>query len=202
MKIIVFGATGGTGVHVVAQAREAGHHVTAVGRAANGNDVVADVLDPESIAPVITGADAVVTAIGTRDRGPTTLQEDSTRSIVTAMKQAGVRRLVVVSNSGMTVDDQDTAVSRYLAKPILRRVLKHPWADMAAMEEVVRSSGLDWTITRPPRLTNGRRTGKFRTATGANLRGGNNISRADLASLVVTCLEDPGTVGQSIAIGY
>lgn len=202
MKIIVFGASGGTGAHVVRQARDAGHHVTAVVRTANGEDVVADVLDPESIAPVIAGADAVVTAIGTRGTGPTTLQEDSTRSIVTAMKKTDVRRLVVVSNSGMTVDAQDTAVSRYVVKPILRRVLANPWADMAAMEEVVRASGLAWTITRPPKLTNGPRTGEFRTAVNQNLRGGNTISRADLAALIVTCLEDPSTVGQAIAIGY
>lgn len=202
MKITVFGASGGTGVHVVEQAREAGHDVTAVVRTPNGRDAVANVMDPDSIAPVIAGTDAVVTAIGTRGRGPTTVQTDSTRSIVTAMKIAGVRRLVVVSNSGMVVDDQDGPASRYLVKPILRRVLEHPWADMAAMEEVVRSSGLDWTITRPPRLTDGRRTDKFRTATGTNLRGGNTISRADLAVLIVACLEDPDTIGQSIAIGY
>ncbi|MEJ2859266.1 MULTISPECIES: NAD(P)-dependent oxidoreductase [unclassified Saccharothrix] len=202
MKITVFGASGGTGGHVVERARAAGHEVTAVVRTPNGRDTVADVLDPDSIAPVIAGADAVVTAVGTRDLKPTTLQTDSTRSIVTAMAAAGVRRLVVVSNSGMVVDDQDGAVSRYLVKPILRRVLRHPWADMARMEEVVRDSGLDWTITRPPNLTNGPRTDKFRTASGTNLRGGNNISRADLAVLIVACLEDPGTIGQTIAVGY
>ncbi|WP_433270014.1 NAD(P)-dependent oxidoreductase [Actinosynnema sp. CS-041913] len=159
-------------------------------------------MDPDSIGPVIAGAGAVVTAIGAGGTGPTTVQADSTGSIVLAMKAQGVRRLVVVSNRGMTVDEQDNALSRYVAKPILRRVLKHPWADMAEMEEIVRSSNLDWTITRPPRLTNGPRTDEFRTATGTNLRGGNNISRADLATLIVACLGDPATIGQSIAIGY
>ncbi len=202
MKITLFGATGGTGAHVLTRARDAGHDVTAVVRRPNGRDVVADVLDPESTGPVIAGADVVVTAIGSRDRGPTTVQAETTAGIVLAMKAQGVRRLIVVSNSGMTVDDQDTVVSRYLVKPLLGRLLKHPWADMAEMEKIVRGSGLDWTITRPPRLTNGARRGVYRTSVDTNLRKGNNISRADLADLIVKCLDDPATIGRSIAIGY
>ncbi|MEU4802548.1 NAD(P)H-binding protein [Actinosynnema sp. NPDC023587] len=202
MKITVFGASGGTGAQVVARARAAGHEVTAVVRTANGRDAVADVTDPESIGSVVAGADVVVTAIGTRGRGPTTVQADSTATIVRAMRARGLRRLIVVSNSGMTVDEQDTAPSRYLVKPVLRRVLRDAWGDMAAMERVVRASGLEWTIVRPPRLTDGGHTGEYRTAVDANLRRGNTISRADLADLIVACAEDPSTAGQAIAVGY
>ncbi|MBW4721688.1 NAD(P)-dependent oxidoreductase [Saccharothrix obliqua] len=202
MKVTVFGATGGTGTRVVARAQAAGHDVVAVVRTANGRDVVADVLDPDSIGPVIAGSDAVVTAIGARGRGPTTVQTDTTASIVEAMKAHGVRRLVVVSNSGMVVDEHDDALSRYVVKPILRRVFKHPWADMADMERVVRASGLEWTIVRPPRLTDGPRTGKYRTAVDTNLRRGTTISRGDLADLVVGCLDDPATTGHAVAVGY
>jgi putative NADH-flavin reductase len=200
MKIVVLGASGGTGSKIVELAREEGHDVTAIVRTANGRDTVADVMDPDSIGPHVAGADAVVSAIGSRSlRRPTSVQTDSTESLVRAMKAHGVRRLVVVSNSGMIVDGDDP-LSRYLVKPVLRQVLKHPWADMARMEEVVRASGLEWTIARPPRLTDGPRTDAFRTAVETNVRGGATVSRADLAALVLRCLADPATAGQAISL--
>src|SRR5687768_1449242 len=126
MRITVLGASGGTGTKIVELAREAGHEVTAIVRTRNGRDTVANVMDPDSIGPHLAGADAVVSAIGTRAaRRPTSVQTDSTKSVVTAMKAHDVRRLVVVSNSGM-VTDGDDPFSRYLVKPILRQVLKHP----------------------------------------------------------------------------
>ncbi|NUU19926.1 MAG: NAD(P)H-binding protein [Streptomycetaceae bacterium] len=200
MKITVLGASGGTGRAIVELAREAGHEVTAIVRTANGRDTVADVMDPDSLGPHVAGADAVVSAVGSRSpRNPTSVQTDSTESLLVAMAAHDVRRLVVVSNSGM-VTDGDDPFSRYAVKPILRRVLRHPWADMARMEEVVRASGLEWTILRPPRLTDGPRTDTFRTAVDTNVRGGITVSRADLASLVLRCLVDPGTAGKAISL--
>lgn len=200
MRITVLGAGGGTGSRVVELAREAGHEVTAIVRAPNGRDTVADVMDPGSLGPHVAGADAVVSAIGPRAvRRPTSVQTDSTRSVIAAMGAHGVRRLVVVSNSGM-VTEGDDFVSRHLVKPVLRRVFTHPWGDMARMEDVVRASGLEWTIVRPPRLTDGPRTDAYRTAVGVNVRGGRTVSRADLAALVVRCLADPGTANQVISI--
>ncbi|MFE9745904.1 NAD(P)-dependent oxidoreductase [Saccharothrix saharensis] len=200
MRITVLGASGGTGSKIVELAREAGHDVTAIVRTRNGRDTVADVMDPDSIGPHVAGADAVVSAIGSRAAlKPTSVQTDSTRSVVLAMKAHGARRLVVVSNSGM-VTDGDDPFTRYLVKPILRRVLRYPWGDMARMEDVVRASGLEWTIVRPPQLTDGPRTDAYRTAVGTNVRGGMRVSRADLAALVVRCLADPGTVHQAISV--
>ncbi|MEV8440416.1 NAD(P)H-binding protein [Actinosynnema sp. NPDC051121] len=200
MKITVLGASGGTGTKIVELARETGHEVTAIVRTRNGRDTVADVMDPDSIGPHLAGADAVVSAIGSRSaRKPTSVQTDSTRSVVLAMKAHGVRRLLVVSNSGM-VTDGDDPFSRYLVKPILRQVLRHPWGDMARMEDVVRASGLEWTIVRPPQLTDGPRTDAYRTAVDVNVRGGMRVSRADLAALVLHCLADPGTAGRAISV--
>jgi putative NADH-flavin reductase len=88
--------------------------------------------------------------------------------------------LIVVSNSGrITVGDG--LLTRLIVKPILRRLLQHTFADMRRMEDLVRASELDWTIVRPPMLTDGRRTGAYRTAINHNVRGGMRISRADLA---------------------
>jgi putative NADH-flavin reductase len=200
MRITVLGASGGTGTKIVELAREAGHEVTAVVRTPNGRDAVADVMDPDSLGPHVAGADAVVSAIGPRNvRTPTTVQTDSTDSLVRAMRAHDVRRLVVISNSGM-VTDGDAPFVRYVVKPVLRRVFKHPWGDMARMEEVVRGSGLEWTIVRPPQLTDGPRTDGFRTAVDTNVRAGMRVSRADVAALVLRCLADPGTAGKAISL--
>jgi len=209
MKIALFGATGATGQHLLEQARAAGHEVTAVVRdpapitTAHPRLTVvrADVMDRNAIGPAVAGHDAVVTTIGSREgRTPTTVQTDTTSSIVQAMQQHGVRRLIVVSNSGM-VTDGDGPMSRAVAKPILRRILKHPWADMQGMEDVVQASELDWTILRPPMLTNGRHTGSYRTAVGHNVRGGIRVSRANVADLILRCLANEDSVRTAISIG-
>ncbi|MFE0025945.1 NAD(P)-dependent oxidoreductase [Amycolatopsis sp. NPDC059021] len=208
MKITLFGATGGTGKQLVDQACAAGHEVTAVvrdpARLARTDPhltvVTADVMDPDSIAPHVSGRDAVITAIGSPDLKPTTIQTDSTRSIIEAMRRQGTRRLLVVSNGGMATEG-DGPVTRFLAKPILSRILRNPWSDMRVMEEDVRASDLDWTIVRPPMLTNGPRTGTYRTAIDRNVRGGVRLSRADLADCILRHLDDPDAVHVAIAAG-
>ncbi|MFI0466779.1 MULTISPECIES: NAD(P)-dependent oxidoreductase [Saccharopolyspora] len=207
MRITIFGATGGTGKHLLEQACAAGHEVTAVVRdpARLAHDhpgltvVTADVMDPAAIRPHVAGRDAVISAIGSRDLKPSTIQTDSTRSILDAMAAAGARRFLVVSNCGM-LSDGDGPVIKHVVKPILWRILRNPWTDMGHMEEVVRASGLDWTIIRPPQLTNGPRTGRYRTAVDRNVRGAKRISRANVADCLLRELADPGSVGKAIAV--
>lgn len=193
MRLTIFGATGGTGKHLLEQACDAGHEVTAVVRDPARltythpelTVVTADVMDPAAIEPHIAGRDAVLSAIGSASaKQPTTVQTDSTTSILKAMNEVGVRRFLVVSNCGM-VTEGDGPLTKHLVKPILWRILKNPWTDMLHMEEVIRASDLDWTIIRPPQLTDGPRTNRYRTAVNRNVRGGNRLSRADLADCVL-----------------
>jgi putative NADH-flavin reductase len=119
------------------------------------------------------------------------------------MRAAGTGRLVVVSAAPVASDDHGTTLPyRLLAAPLLRSLLGGLYADMASMEEAVRRSGVDWTILRPPWLSNEPRTGTYRQARGASLRGGYRISRADLADAILASLRNPDTVKATIAIGY
>ena len=68
------------------------------------------------------------------------------------------------------------------------------------MEDILRDSGLDWTVVRPPRLTDRPPTGRYRTAPGRNLRRGFFVSRADVAHLMLHVLERPDTIGQAIGV--
>ncbi|MCK2237377.1 MULTISPECIES: NAD(P)-dependent oxidoreductase [unclassified Crossiella] len=202
MNITVFGASGRTGEHVVQQALLAKHQVTAVVRNRAKLQLhhpaltiaQADVLDPAAITEHLIGRDAVISALGAGNLKPTTICTDSAESILRAMPKAGVRRLVVVSTSGATTEGDDPA-TRYLLKPILNRVFRHPWGDMRRMEELIMASDTDWTIVRPPRLTNAAHTGVYRIANGRNIPGGNSIPRADLADALLHALTIPSTVG-------
>ncbi|TVT50586.1 NAD-dependent epimerase/dehydratase family protein [Amycolatopsis rhizosphaerae] len=208
MKITVFGASGGTGVEAVRQGLEAGHEVTAVvrdrARLAVGDQprlevVTADVFDPDSLVSAITGRDAVISALGARDRGPSTICRDGTSAIMRAMKTAEVRRLVVVSNSGMHTEGDSFFTGR-IFKPVLIRILREAYADMRVMEERVTASGLDWTIVRPPRLRDWPRRGAVATAVGRNVRGSYNIGRADLAGYLLAAAADEGLVRTAVSV--
>jgi putative NADH-flavin reductase len=209
MKLTIFGATGGTGTCLAEQALAAGHDVTAVVRdparltisADTGLRVVtADVMDPAAIAPAVAGADAVLTAIGPRGTGPTTVIEDSVRSIIAAMQKSGVRRLLTLSGS-IVADEGESPYLRYLIKPLARRTfLRDVCADMTAAEGEVEASELDWTIVRPPRLTAKSATGAYRVAIDRNLPHGFTVPRGDLAACMLTLIHDPATVRTHVGI--
>ncbi|HEX6499703.1 MAG TPA: SDR family oxidoreductase [Micromonosporaceae bacterium] len=208
MKITVFGATGGTGRLLVRQACEAGHQVTAVVRDVSRltgahpllTVVQTDVTDPDALGPAVKGADAVICTLGPRGvRAPTTVRTDAVASIIRAMRAEGVHRLVVVTAAGI-VTDGDGPLTRLLLKPILRRVLRYSYDDMRRTENVVRASGLRWTIVRPGRLTDGPWTGRYRRAVDRNVRGGLSISRADLADCLLRCAVDGGPLEAALAV--
>lgn len=207
MRITVFGATGGTGRHVVEQALAAGHEVTAVVRdparlpARDGLTVVTARLDDrEAVRRAVTGADAVIDTLGAPPgSGPTTLRTDTARVVTAAMREAGVRRLVVVSASGAHTTG-DALPVRLLVKPVLGWFLRHQFADMRAMEDVVRASGLDWTIVLPPQLVDEPATGRIRRRVGANVRGSYRITRADLAAAVLAAVTDESLRAESLSV--
>jgi uncharacterized protein YbjT (DUF2867 family) len=208
MNITVLGATGGTGRHVVAQALDAGHRVTAVVRdparlavpPQEGLTVATTRLDDRAaVLQAVADADAVVDALGVHTSGPTTFRADTARLVTSAMRDAGVRRLVVLSASGAH-SDGDSAPVRLLVKPVLGWFLRHHFADMLAMEEVVRASGLDWTIVLPPMLTDRPATGRIRRRVGGNVRGSYTMTRADLATAVLQAVTDDAVRGAALSV--
>ena len=228
MRITVIGGTGGTGSQVIEQALDAGHQVTAVVRdpsrlpartagvragpadgvspdhtAAVPADpgaltvVTADILRPDELAPAVEGSDVVITALGPRGRS----REPLVTPALEALLATKPPRVILVSNSGMHTEGDPWAL-RTLIKPILQWALRHHYADAMRAEQTLRSSGVPWTIARPPRLTNGPLTGTYRSTTQGNPRWAGSISRADLAHCLVHAAADPATTGKAISIGY
>jgi putative NADH-flavin reductase len=207
MKLTIFGASGTTGTCLVQQGLDAGHEVTAVVRdparlsvpaQARLHVIAADVMDAAAISPAVAEADAVITAIAPHGTGPSTLRQDSTRSIIQAMHKTGARRLLFISGSIVT-DDGESPYLRYLIKPVARHTfLRHVNADFLATEQEIGASDLDWTIFRPPSLTNKPARGSYRTAVDRNLPHCFTITRADLAACMLSALEDPATIHRHI----
>jgi putative NADH-flavin reductase len=221
MKLTVFAATGGIGRLIVEQALGAGHEVTVVARRPSGfperlRVVTADLAaaDPAALAAAVAGADAVLSGLGPRPISEVGITTQGTRAIIAAMQTAKVRRLVVVSAApvGTTPspgnpnppkhDPAEGFFMRHLLSPMIKMILRKHYDDLALMEDALRESDLAWTSVRPPRLTNGKVTGHYRTAIGQNLRGGLSVSRADVAHFMLACLAKPETVKQAVGVAY
>lgn len=223
MKLTIFAATGGIGRHLLEQAVAAGHDVTAVvrnpknlaGQAGQVRIVTADLTaaDPTVLESTIDGADAVLSGLGPRNpRSDAGIASRGTRAIVAAMQATGVRRIVVVSAAPVgTVpspgrpkppkhDPGDGFFMRHLGSKLAGTMFRAHYVDLALMEDVLRASGLDWTISRPPKLTDKPLTGAYRTAYGQNIRGGWSVSRADVAHHMLRALDQPETIKQVIGI--
>jgi putative NADH-flavin reductase len=222
MRLAIVAATGGIGSQILAQAVAAGHEVTAVVRSPEKLAdlpvrVVVDDLasaDPATVESAIRGVDAVLSGLGARSAAETGVASRGTGSIVQAMQATGVRRIVVVSAASVgTVaspgrpnpprhNPGDGFFMRHIAAPLAKSAFRRHYEDLALMEDLLRDSGLDWTVTRPPRLLDRRLTGIYRTAYEQNVRAGMFISRADVAHLMLDVLTRPETVHRVIGIAY
>jgi len=135
-----------------------------------------------------------------------------TRAICEAMAATGVRRLVVVSAAPIgtvpspdrprppRADPGDGFWMRHLFSHVAKTAFHRHYADLARMEDVVRASGLDWTITRPPKLDDRPLSGTHRSAVDQNVRGGWVIGRADTAAAMLGHLDQPGTIGHVVGV--
>lgn len=213
MKLIVIGATGRTGCLVVQQALSAGHKVTAIVRPASQLDLAndrlqvvrGDVLEPSSFQSAMDGQDAVISALGVNSRKPTTVYSEGMDAVIQTMQNAGVRRLLCLSASALTIPANAPLIERLAIKMIVQRLFGNLYKDMERMEEKVRLSGLDWTLIRPPRLTNGPMRGKYRTSFNEPLlhaKGFRGISRADLAHLMLALLDNTISYQARVEISY
>lgn len=223
MNITIFGGTGPTGRELIRLALSEGHAVTAVARnpaalsglearstAPNrpgyGNAALivraGDVLEPDTLAGSVDGSDAVLSALGSRTgRAPTTVYSAGTAHILDAMRAAGVRRLVALTAGPMGPREERSAFERLLVRG-LYLAFGGAYDDMARMEDTLRTRAgdVEWTVIRPPRLTNKPATGRYRAAVDSRLAGAWTITRADLARAMLAVVDDPATVRAAVRV--
>ncbi len=199
MKLIVFGATGNTGLEILKQAPALGHRVTAFARSNKLSEVTVvtgSVLDETAVTDAIRGHDVVLSCLGTRPWRHENICSDGVRVIAKAMQTTGVKRLIALSTQG--AGDSEVAT---LMKPLASVVLGRAFRDKEVMERELESTQLDWIVVRPGLLTNAAGRGKWRVSTANELRGG-KIARADVATFMLQQLEARDYVGKRPVIVY
>ncbi len=202
MKFLILGATGGTGLRLIDAAIRRGHEVTALVRSpqklANADRrlqvLAGDPLNVDHLIPALSGKDAVLSAFGPQTLRSTPVWQKFATSLVEAMTAGEVRRLLLVS---VALLFRNIGFAGYIVSHTLLRNIR---AGAGRMEGIVESADLDWTIVRPPRLTNGRGTGSYRVEDGRLPSRGFVISRADLAEFMLSEVEQNEHVRRIVGV--
>ena len=221
MRLVIFGATGGTGRRLLERAIAEGHEVTAFVRNPSKMTAhhqrlkifVGDVFDLRRVQETVAGNEAVISVLGARQlsnplhprspgeqQGPASVGSEN---IIVAMKEHGLRRFVCQTAWGVGESKEGGGFAGSLFMTVLvPPLLRDEYADKEAQERVVRESGLEWIIVRPMILTNGPWTNDYRAR--IDLKPGRRpyISRADVADFLMRQLTDDTFVRKTPAVGY
>jgi putative NADH-flavin reductase len=205
-RVLILGATGGTGRHLVLQAIAAGHDATILVRhperlpagIERARVVTGDATDAAAVREVVRGQDSVISVLGVGTALKSSgLITNAAPAVVEAMSQAGVRRLVWTSAYGVGETYRDAPLIPRILFAVLLRDL---YADKTAGEAAIRSSQLDWTLVHPTTLSNRPAKGRCRSGERLKLSGMPTISRADVAAFLVTQLDDRTYSRKSVLI--
>ncbi len=202
MKVALFGATGGTGREVLSQGLAKGYVFSALARSpetlerAQGLEVIGgDVRDLSAVERCLTGADAVICVLGSHG-GAEPVEAEGTRQIIDGMQRLEIKRLIAVTSLG--VGDSRDQVPTFF-RVIMQLTLKKIMAAKEAQEQLIRDSGLNWTIVRPGGLTDGPATGAYLSGTDKSIKA-TRVSRADVADFVLQQLIDDRYLRQAPAV--
>jgi len=206
LKLVVLGATGGTGLEIVRQVLGCGHSVTAFVRSPERLSPFQDrisvkqgnLLDTAQLEQVLKGHDVVLSGFGPRapaSKADAHLLEQFAIALTSAMSRARVRR-VVVESVAFLFKNSILPPAYLLGRLFFPSVV----ADASAMEQVFAKSNLDWTMVRPPELTDNPYTGKYRVREGHLPRFGLKISRADVADFMVKTIDDRSSIRKVMGI--
>ena len=210
MRILVVGASQGTGAECVKNALSKGHQVTAFARSPQKLAIENPALKKEAgdffkladLERVMPGHDAVIVTASVSKLSTFKEKPDyfssGTAFTVEAIKKAGIKRIVVLSALG-------AGESRAISNPILRFlvvdwILKAAFLDHNRQEQLVKDSGLEWVVARPTRLTDGPSLKKYQAKTAVESVP-SAISRADVADFMVEACVRPDWVGHAVQLG-
>jgi putative NADH-flavin reductase len=209
MNIVVFGASGGTGNHVVRQALETGHQVTAFVRnpeklgIEHPNLVVCqgDVMHGGKVEQAISGQDAVISTLGSTRPPVPGMMETAAKNIVSTMQKHGVKRLISTTGAGVRDPQDQPKLFDKVMKALLTVMAKDVLQDSEANVNLIRASDLAWTIVRFPRLVDGQHTGKYRVGY-LGKDSGSKLSRADAADFILRELEKGEYIRKAPMVSY
>ncbi len=212
MRIVVFGATGGIGKHIIAQGLDRGHFITAVARnpavitLSHPNLTIkqGDVYKSADVADAIRGQDVILSALGSKTpKQADPVTSTGIRNMLTAMRETGVHRIIAISSIGAGDPNEyawwlRTLLIDFMFKPFA----PHQLADINQMERELLQNDMNWVIVRPTTLTNGRRRGRYQVSNDSKRGIRYYISRADVADFMLNLAETASHKREIVHVGY
>lgn len=210
MKTIIFGSTGTIGTHLLEQSLALVHEVTAFSRnIAKLNQfnhpelhkIEGDVFNPLDLQSAIKSQDAVIIVLGSGKDRKNSIRSEGTKNIIQAMQQCGVKRLICQSTLG--AGDSNANLNFFWKNIMFGWFLKQVFLDHELQEEIVRNSGLEWTIVRPAAFTDGEKTEHYKhgfRSTDKSLIL--KVSRADVANFILQQLDSSHYLFKSPGLSY
>lgn len=211
-RVVIFGATGETGQLLVQEALKNGYQVRAAVRTPskltmqheNLHVLQSDVYDEVSVARAVERQDAVLVSLAPASFSltkKTDIFTQTAKAIVPAMQRYGVERLLIISTSArLGISWDNHPIFEFVIKPVFWRTL---YSDVIAMDQMIMASNLNWTLLRPPQVTNHPYTGEYRMGEGLYaLPGGARIGRGDLAECMVKLIERRSAYRENVAVAY
>ena len=205
MKIVIFGGTGALGQSLVQQSLELGHEVLVLVRTPSKMTMTHEALtivqgdgkDINAVSKAIKGQDIVLCAVGGQGLSDSTTRSSVTENIIAGMKEHNVSTLVTCSSLGAGESMHHLPLfSRWMAKTILRNAID----DHSKQEKMIRESGCDWVIIRPPRLIDTEKTETYRIAEESEPFSASQVSRADVAHFMLKVMNDKKFYKQAYTI--
>lgn len=213
MKIFLFGATGSTGKEVLTKLLAEKHQLIVLARnpAVLGNlksthdnlkIIQGNLYNAETYQDELGKCNVVISTLGTgTSRKPTEIYSKGGQYIISAMREAKVKRLITITAAAF--DPTDPGTNHFIVKYIVQPLFKNIYSDMQQWETILEEcKDIDWTCIRPSRLTNGQRTGNYRVQLNHCPKGGGKISRKDLADFITKQINSDNYIHQKVAIAY
>jgi putative NADH-flavin reductase len=207
MNILILGATGLTGQHLVRQALEEGHIITAIVRNKAALTVshahlsihTVDILNEFDLTREILNKDAVLSALGSGKNLHSDIISKAMPVLIGAMDHAHVRRLIFLSSFGVGETRKQAPL---FGRIIFRLLLNHILLDKTKADFELKNSDLNFTLVYPTSLTNGKKTGKYRVGEKLSLPFFPRISRADVSDFMLSQLNDSRWIRKTAVVSY
>jgi len=209
MTIALFGGTGRTGLIFLKKALDAGHAVRVLARTPTKLAfshprmmvVPGDVLAPAAVDETVRSAEVVVSLFGHVKGSPKWVQTEGTQNIVEAMKNHQVQRILSLSGGGLPFEKDEPKFADKMIRGIMKLVVPKVLNDAVRHAEVLRASGLQWTVVRGPRLTDEPEKGHYRVG-WVGVNASTKVGRADLANFILGEVEVNEFAGQMPFVSY
>jgi putative NADH-flavin reductase len=216
MKLIIFGATGRTGIELVSQALDEGHQVTAFARNPKAINVQhvklmvmqGDIMDYESVSNAILDQEVVMSVLGVNSFKRNTIISNGTQNIIQAMYEHQVKRFICVTSMGLGESKKQRGWINIMPISFMFRlqrlpILRNQFLDRELQEEYIKNSTLDWIIIRPGGLTDGPHTGNYHHGFSINDTSAKiQISRADVADFMLRQIDDDTYLHKTPSLSY